>query len=100
MGFIRKKENFTCINCGAFIVGDGYTNHCPNCLYSEHVDVTPGDRKNTCRGLMEPIGVEIKDGERIIVHRCTKCGEIKRCKSSPRDNFEAVLQVIQKQISY
>jgi predicted RNA-binding Zn-ribbon protein involved in translation (DUF1610 family) len=49
---------------------------------------------------MEPIGVEIKDGERIIVHRCTKCGETKRCKSSPNDNFEAIMRIIQKQISY
>ena len=24
--------------------GNGYTNHCPKCLWSKHVDINPGDR--------------------------------------------------------
>jgi len=36
----------------------GYTarDHCPYCLYSKHLDIFPGDRKNECKGLMKPIG--------------------------------------------
>ena len=39
--FKRKKENFVCENCGAEVKGDGFTNHCPKCLYSKHVDIFP-----------------------------------------------------------
>ncbi|GIW69886.1 MAG: hypothetical protein KatS3mg101_0633 [Patescibacteria group bacterium] len=58
--FQKKKENFICKNCGYFVIGNGYTNHCPRCLYSEHVDINPGDRANTCEGLMEPVGIAKK----------------------------------------
>ncbi|HYC79501.1 MAG TPA: RNHCP domain-containing protein, partial [Candidatus Binatia bacterium] len=54
--FQRTPENFVCENCGTKVSGNGYTNHCPNCLYSKHVDNNPGDRLNKCHGLMEPIG--------------------------------------------
>ena len=39
----------------------GYScrNHCPNCLYSKHVDKNPGDRQEDCHGMLEPIGIEI-----------------------------------------
>ncbi|MEK7158524.1 MAG: RNHCP domain-containing protein, partial [Patescibacteria group bacterium] len=42
--FQRRVEDFTCESCGAQVTGDGYTNHCPQCLVSKHVDVYPGDR--------------------------------------------------------
>ena len=71
MAFIRKIENFTCNNCGTFVVGDGYTNHCPNCLFSKHVDTSPGDRKSSCKGLMEPIGIEI--GRASCRERVSNC---------------------------
>ena len=56
--FNRKKENFVCENCGEKVEGNGYTNHCPNCLWSKHVDINPGDRAETCHGLLKPIAVE------------------------------------------
>ena len=89
--FQRKKEDFICEHCGTEVHGNGYTNHCPNCLYSKHVDINPGDRAETCGGLMEPIDLELKDGKYIIVHRCQKCGFIRRNKISEDDNFETVL---------
>jgi len=91
--FQRTKEDFTCERCGFFVRGNGYTNHCPQCLWSKHVDVNPGDRQATCQGLMEPVGVEIKDGEYIILHRCVSCGFEKRNKMAKDDNFDAVLQL-------
>ena len=33
---IKNKEDFICENCGAFVVGTGYTSHCPQCLWSKH----------------------------------------------------------------
>lgn len=48
--FIMKDESFTCNNCGYFVNPLKYTarDHCPNCLYSIHIDINPGDRKNEC----------------------------------------------------
>ncbi|MBR6751902.1 MAG: RNHCP domain-containing protein, partial [Alphaproteobacteria bacterium] len=42
--FVKRVENFTCAHCGAEVFGNGYTNHCPKCLWSRHVDNNPGDR--------------------------------------------------------
>ena len=58
--FQKHTEDFTCEHCGAFLQGNGYTNHCSRCLWSKHVDNSPGDRANSCRGLMKPIAVEPK----------------------------------------
>ena len=71
--FQRTKENFICEHCGADVVGNGYTNHCPKCLWSKHVDVNPGDRAARCGSMMEPLRVETKGRAYRIVHRCTKC---------------------------
>ena len=91
--FIKNKENFICQNCGTFVIGDGYTNHCPFCLYSKHVDVYPGDRASDCGGLMEPIGVTHKNGHLQIIHRCLKCGHTKPNKISPQDNRTLITQL-------
>jgi rubrerythrin len=91
--FQRKKENFVCESCGAEVTGDGYTNHCPICLCSKHVDINPGDRASDCKGLMEPIALENKDGEQVIVHRCVVCGYKKKNKTSKEDSFEELLNI-------
>lgn len=92
--FIRQKEDFVCEICGTKVVGTGYTNHCPNCLWSKHVDnFTPGGRNSACQGLMEPISVELKHGQYILTHRCLKCGKISKNKTADNDNFEAILKL-------
>jgi len=58
--FQRQKEDFVCGECGTTVSGTGYTNHCPQCLWSMHVDVNPGDRAAACGGMMEPKKVEKK----------------------------------------
>jgi rubrerythrin len=92
--FTRTIEDFTCEHCGLKVNGDGYTNHCPECLYSKHVDINPGDRLNSCGGLMKPISVEIKSGDYILLHKCEKCGFEKKNKTSPKDNFENILKLV------
>jgi hypothetical protein len=90
--FQRRIEDFTCEHCGAAVSGDGYTNHCPRCLWSKHVDVHPGDRAANCGGLMEPISVTRKNGEIILTHRCQRCGQIKRNRAAPDDRFDLLLE--------
>jgi hypothetical protein len=91
--FTRNVEDFTCQHCGAHVTGTGYTNHCPRCLWSKHVDIHPGDRRHECQGLMEPIRVEQKQGKYVIVQRCGKCGEIRQNVSAANDDFAAILAV-------
>jgi len=91
--FQRKKEDFVCDNCGTTVKGDGYTNHCPICLYSKHVDIDPGDRLSDCHGLMKPVGFEVKGRGYVIIHRCLKCGFEKKNKFSDKDNLEVLLQL-------
>jgi len=89
--FVGQGANqpFTCRECGAEVQplrGGGYRNHCPACLCSLHVDVNPGDRANDCGGVMEPVGAELtgKKGW-VIVHRCRRCGEVRRNKAALAD---------------
>ncbi len=93
MPFIRKTEDFVCEHCGFSVEGNGYTNHCTQCLYSKHVDINPGDRLNTCRGLMKPIGIEKKGKEYVIKHKCVKCGLEKPNKAVKEDNFDMIVQI-------
>ncbi len=86
--FKRTKENFECEYCGEHVKGDGYTNHCPQCLWSKHVDIEPGDRKSDCKGLMRPILFEEDSGEYRILHRCVECSFEKKNKLKDRDNFD------------
>ncbi|NOY14876.1 MAG: RNHCP domain-containing protein [bacterium] len=91
--FQRKKEDFVCDNCGAGVIGNGYTNHCPKCLYSKHVDVNPGDRQAGCGGLMRPAGLKTKNNQYQIIHRCLKCGHVQSTRTSVHDDFEKILKL-------
>lgn len=93
MLFIKNKEDFVCEKCGTNVVGNGYTNHCPNCLWSKHVDVFPGDRSATCGGMMEPVSVNKKGSEYVITHKCEKCGFVKSNKTIKEDNFQMIVQI-------
>ena len=91
--FIKRKEDFKCENCGSDIKGNGYTNHCPICLYSKHVDINPGDRQEKCNGIMKPIGLDKKDGDYILIHKCMRCGLERRNKVSREDNFNKIIEL-------
>lgn len=89
--FQKRTENFCCGQCGKKVQGNGYTNHCPRCLYGKHVDIHPGDRAERCGGLMEPIFLEKDNGEEKLTHRCVLCGYEKKNKTAENDDFEALL---------
>lgn len=79
-----ENTNFVCANCARHITkltNGSYRNHCPFCLYSLHVDVTPGDRVSSCCALMEPVGLRYsgKKGWQIV-HQCIGCGHLQANK--------------------
>lgn len=90
--FKRNIEDFACERCGHAVKGTGYTNHCPNCMWSKHVDVFPGDRAEECGGMMEPVALASKKGGYAVTHRCQKCGEERTVKCAPDDRIEALLK--------
>lgn len=90
--FSRQVEDFTCENCGRAVRGTGYTNHCPHCLHSKHVDVNPGDRAATCGGLMEPVAAGMERERYFVVQRCLRCGHTRRNRGDARDDRETMLR--------
>jgi rubrerythrin len=94
--FQKKKEDFVCEYCGKEVKGSGYTNHCPYCLWSKHVDIFPGDRLEDCGGLMEPVLVEKQKDKYVLTHRCRKCGYQKKNKVDKDDNFDKVIELSKK----
>ena len=91
LNFKKKKENFICENCKIAVLGNGYTNQCPQCLWSKHVDISPGDRAELCQSMMEPVGSEQSGGEWSLIHKCLKCGIIRKNKVAKDDNFDNVI---------
>ncbi|MBQ4558335.1 MAG: RNHCP domain-containing protein [Clostridia bacterium] len=97
MTFRKKDSGFVCGHCGENVEPLGYTsrNHCPKCLYSLHVDIDPGDRANECKGLMAPTQIEYNSNKGyVILHKCTRCGELKRNKCAEDDNYELILAIM------
>lgn len=97
MGFQRNKEDFVCEHCGASVLGDGYTNHCPKCLWSKHVDVDPGDRAAACGGLMKPVALEGTTPKYVILHECEWCSFRRRNKVQNQDDPASVVALAGKQ---
>jgi hypothetical protein len=94
--FQRRIENFDCAECGLEVRGTGYTNHCPRCLWSRHVDIDPGDRRAACRGMMRPVRVETRRGEHVLVHECVQCGIERRNRTAPEDSFQSILDIVRR----
>jgi hypothetical protein len=80
------------------VQGSGYTNHCPKCLWSKHVDNEPGDREALCGGMMEPIGLEGSTDKYRILHKCQKCGKSMYIHIAANDDPEALLALVQKRM--
>jgi hypothetical protein len=95
--FKRVVENFVCENCGYEVVGDGYTDHCPKCLWGKHVDEEiPGDRSSDCGGLMEPQSSQfsISNFQFTIKYKCTKCRHVFSVREGREDNRDLLLGLL------
>jgi hypothetical protein len=92
-------STFRCGNCRLDVSfrapGTAHRNHCPNCLWSRHLDDDrPGDRAAECGSLMEPIAVTVRgDGEWVLVHRCGGCDELHLNRTAADDNPLILLRV-------
>jgi RNHCP domain len=87
--FQRTKEDFVCEQCETHVTGDGYTNHCSQCLWSKHVDINPGDRSAGCGGAMKPVWIEYERQDTVLTHECVLCKYRKRNKVSKYDSIDA-----------
>ncbi|MBE2216211.1 MAG: RNHCP domain-containing protein [Opitutaceae bacterium] len=80
--------------------GTRHRNHCPHCLWSVHLDDTPGDRASLCRGGMEPIAVSVDPrGEWHVIHRCGTCRTIHLNRIAGDDDERALLALAVRPLS-
>lgn len=93
--FTMKDEEFICENCNSQVNKLGYTarDHCPDCLYSKHVDINPGDRLNECRGLLKPISIEKYKNTYKIIYKCIKCNQLHKNVVASDDNFDEIIKL-------
>ncbi|MFN8138965.1 MAG: RNHCP domain-containing protein [Fimbriimonadales bacterium] len=95
---LKPELNFVCSNCGNLVyfndAGTSHRNHCPTCLFSVHLDKSPGDRRADCSGMMEPIAVWVRaNGEWALIHRCRLCGAIRSNRIAADDNPMKLLSI-------
>lgn len=93
--FNMIDESFICENCKENVLPLKYTarDHCPYCLYSKHLDINPGDRKNNCKGLLKPIGIEkFKDTYKII-YKCEKCHQLHKNIMAKDDDINIIIKL-------
>ena len=96
--FNMIDEEFICENCGNKVSKLNYTarDHCPYCLYSKHVDINPGDRLNSCHGMLRPIDIEkFKDSYKII-YKCEKCNMIHKNIAANDDDMNKIIEISKK----
>ena len=93
--FNMIDEEFICLKCGNKVSKLNVTarDHCNNCLYSLHVDINPGDRKNPCKGLLEPIGIEKYRDTYKIIYKCTRCGMLHKNIMATDDNMDKIIEL-------
>ena len=109
----NDKNTFKCGNCKKVVIdveniGTRHRNHCPECLWSLHVDdKVSGDRKSKCQGQMEPIGLtfkkegvdkygKVRQGELMCIHSCKLCGKISINRISGDDEVKVIKDLFEK----
>ena len=99
--FKEIDESFICEVCGKKVEKLNYSSrdHCNWCLSSKHVDINPGDREETCHGILEPVGFEKYKDTYKIVYKCKKCGKERKCIMASDDDFDKMLEIM-KESSY
>jgi DNA-directed RNA polymerase subunit RPC12/RpoP len=100
--FTMRDEEFICENCNKKVEKLNYTarDHCPYCLYSKHVDIMPGDRKNSCQGLLKPIAIEKFKDTYKIVYKCSKCNQIHKNIVASDDDMDLIIELTKETPKY
>ena len=93
--FNELDEEFICDNCHKKVNKLEYSSrdHCPYCLYSKHVDINPGDRENTCKGLLKPIGIEKYKDTYKIIYKCEKCNKEHKNIIAKDDDMNEIIKI-------
>ncbi len=93
--FHMIDEPFVCEKCHQEVSCLKYTarDHCPFCLYSKHVDINPGDRQNTCHGLLEPVGIEKYKNTYKIIYKCLKCHQNHKNIMANDDDMNKIIEL-------
>ena len=93
--FTMRDEEFICENCQKKVEKLNYTarDHCPYCLYSKHVDINPGDRQNTCQGLLKPISIEKFKSTYKIIYKCQNCHQLHKNIMANDDNYNKIIEL-------
>ena len=88
-------EEFICEKCHKKVEKLIYSSrdHCPYCLYSKHVDINPGDRKNDCHGLLKPVGIEKHKDTYKILYTCLKCKEKHKNIMARDDDMNKIIEI-------
>lgn len=90
------NESFVCSHCGLLVPEAESTcrNHCIHCLWSKHVDIFPGDRKETCHGMLKPVEILLERGEMTeIIFQCEKCNKKRQNRIAPDDDREELMKI-------
>ncbi len=78
--FTKINESFICEYCQQAVQAlqnGSCRNHCPHCLCSKHVDISPGDRANPCQGRLQALAYDLRGKKGLrIQFRCERCGQI------------------------
>ena len=101
---LPPSDPFLCAFCGKSVPAAGsgtrHRNHCPHCLSSVHLDDVPGDRGAHCGGVMDAVGVWVREGgEWAILHRCRICGAFHSNRVAADDNPALLLQLAAKPLA-
>ena len=93
--FSVNNESFECDNCGKTVSKHPTSSrdHCNYCLFGKHVDENPGDRANTCKGVLEPIGIKRRSDKLQIAYKCRQCGETVFNVAAPDDDEQALIEL-------
>lgn len=110
---MEMKTGFRCVFCTKRVavgkrIGTKHRNHCPDCLWSKHVDwKKAGDRKAKCGAGMRPIGLTFKEegrdkwgrkkqGELMVIQKCEGCGKISINRIAADDETSVIEKVFEE----
>lgn len=99
--FIPRNEGFLCDACGVEVppAKGTFRNHCTQCLASKHVDIVPGDRANSCCGIMDATAVDGTDPDNLVLtHTCRVCKKSQPNRTANDDSKEALFALMETRL--
>ncbi|MCD8562351.1 MAG: RNHCP domain-containing protein [Bacilli bacterium] len=57
------------------------------------MDIHPGDRQNTCQGILKPVAIEKFRNTFKIIYKCEKCNMIHKNVVALDDNMDMIIEL-------